>query len=101
MYGEKYARPNPIPRGPGGRFAKDRCFIATAVYGNYEAPQVLALRKFRDERLLTNALGRAFVSTYYLISPAIARQLRSAPVTSSLVRKVLDALVRRIEDCRQ
>ena len=29
----------------------DACFIATACYGNYNAPEVLALRQFRDEKL--------------------------------------------------
>ncbi|MBI4824805.1 MAG: InlB B-repeat-containing protein [Nitrospirae bacterium] len=48
------------------------CFIATAAYGSYLDPEVMALRNFRDSYLLTNYIGKAFVSFYYKNSPPIA-----------------------------
>jgi hypothetical protein len=48
------------------------CFIATAAFGSYRAPEVILLQKFRDQFLLTNAPGRLFVAVYYRLSPALA-----------------------------
>lgn len=48
------------------------CFIATAVYQDPYHPDVQALREVRDEYLLTNPAGRAFVSAYYRYSPPVA-----------------------------
>ncbi len=65
------------------------CFIATAAYGYYSAPQVQALRDFRDRFLLTNRAGRAFVAWYYLHGPAAAAWLNDHPWYKPLVRMVL------------
>jgi hypothetical protein len=51
------------------------CFIATAAYGSYLDPHVMVLRHFRDNVLLMNKPGRAFVSFYYAHSPAIAQKI--------------------------
>jgi hypothetical protein len=45
------------------------CFIATAAFGYYSAPQVQALRDFRDRYLITNGPGKAFVDWYYRYGP--------------------------------
>lgn len=41
------------------------CFVATAVYGDRLAPQVNILRDFRENVLMKNEFGRAFVNFYY------------------------------------
>ena len=76
---------------------KSGCFIATAVYGSYDAPEVLVLRRFRDEKLLTSPYGRKFVNVYYHYSPPIADFLKTRPKLAGVVRKILNTLfVRRI-----
>lgn len=69
------------------------CYIATAVYGSYEAPEVLRLRKYRDHVLLQTALGRSFVNVYYYLSPPIADWLRNATPVNRAVRSILDRFV--------
>ncbi|HXY61310.1 MAG TPA: fibronectin type III domain-containing protein, partial [Nitrospirota bacterium] len=65
------------------------CFIATAAYGYYSAPQVQALREFRNRYLLTNKAGSAFVGWYYRVSPAAADFLNSHPSFKPVVRAAL------------
>lgn len=52
--------------------AKNDCFIATAVYESRMAGEINILRKFRDNVLLTNPIGRSFVEFYYNVSPPMA-----------------------------
>ena len=42
------------------------------LYGSYEAPYVLILRKMRDRFLVTNSVGKAFVHLYYTYSPPLS-----------------------------
>ena len=65
------------------------CFIATAAYGYYSAPQVRALRNFRDQYLLTNGPGRVFVHWYYRNSPPAAHYISNHPGWKVLVRIAL------------
>ncbi len=73
-----------------------KCYIATAVYGSYDAPEVRALRRFRDEVLSESMAGRAFIRTYYAVSPPIARRLENAGRVNRLVRRILDRIVIRL-----
>lgn len=80
---------------------KKGCFVATACYGNYDAPEVLVLRHFRDSRLMTSGTGRLLVKLYYFLSPPIARQLDQSHRVRSWVRNyLLQPLVRKIQ-CRK
>lgn len=65
------------------------CFIATAAYGSYLAPQVQLLRTFRDSYLTTNAPGRAFVAWYYHYGPYAARYIDDHPWLKVPVRLAL------------
>ncbi len=70
------------------------CFIATAAYGDADAPEVEALRRFRDRHLLTNRPGAAFVRLYYRWSPPLARLIERKPRLRAAVRKTLDLVTR-------
>ncbi len=69
------------------------CFIATAAYGSNMAGDVMLLRKFRDNVLLTNAFGRMLVDTYYAVSPPIAAFIADHAVLRATTRAVLAPIV--------
>jgi len=57
------------------------------------ATEVRYLRAFRDQYLLTNALGRKFVQLYYRLSPPVADWLRADDQRRSVVRALLSPFV--------
>lgn len=73
--------------------AKEGCYIATAVYGDYNAPEVLVLREYRDNILKRSWLGRTFIKIYYTLSPSIAKRLKYATSLNRWVRQILDKFV--------
>lgn len=73
------------------------CFVATAAYGSYLEPEVVLLRDFRDQDLLTNAPGRAFVAWYYRNSPPIAEWIAKRRWARALTRWALTPIVYAIK----
>ena len=59
-------RPKPITRPTSaGSGSSGECFIATAALGSYDHSQVIELRHFRDQWILTKNWGAGFVKWYY------------------------------------
>jgi hypothetical protein len=69
------------------------CFIATAAYGSYLDPHVKVLRNFRDEVLLQNRLGTAFVKFYYKHSPPIADYIAQHGALRIIFRLLLTPVI--------
>jgi hypothetical protein len=65
------------------------CFIATAAFGSSMDPNVWTLRVFRDNYLLTNPMGRAFVQFYYSVSPYIADVIAESEFLRAITRALL------------
>lgn len=99
QHGIPISSPPQVSPSPGGQqqTSGGGCYIATAVYGSYDAPEVLVLRHFRDTSLARTAIGRAGIRFYYAVSPAIARRLGRNQPLSDFSRRVLNRLVRRLD----
>ena len=72
------------------------CYVATAVYGSYDCPEVWTLRRFRDDTLDRTWYGRAFIRTYYAVSPTLVRWFGTMGWFRSLFKAPLDRLVRKL-----
>lgn len=74
-----------------------KCFIATAAYGSYLAEEVRVLRRFRNDHLLTNTAGSAFVRYYYEFSPPAADYMKGHATLKTAVRYMLTPVVYSIK----
>lgn len=92
--GDTYTPPNAAPASSPAK--SEGCYIATAVYGSYDAPEVMTLRRFRDEVLAQSCFGRWFIRTYYRFSPPVAERLKNAGRINRFVRSILDKWVQRL-----
>ena len=72
------------------------CYIATMAYGSYEAPEVLVLRRFRDEKLNKTFMGRVFIANYYAFSPLLVKFVKKTGIAERLIRRKLDGFVNRL-----
>lgn len=72
------------------------CFVATAAYGHRTHPEVVALRRFRDQHLIRYAAGRAFVRLYWRAGPAMAARVSPDGLTGRVIRAGLDRLTERL-----
>ena len=72
------------------------CYVATAVYGSYDCPEVWTLRRFRDDTLDRTWYGRAFIRAYYAVSPTLVRWFGTTGWFRSLFKAPLDRLVQKL-----
>lgn len=73
------------------------CYVATAVYGSYDCPEVWTLRRFRDYTLAETWYGRAFISTYYAISPTLVKWFGKSAIFKKICLAPLDKLVLKLQ----
>lgn len=74
------------------------CYVATAVYGSYDCPQVWTLRRYRDYTLAETWYGRAFIHTYYAISPTLVKWFGKTHWFKNMWKPRLDRMVKRLND---
>ena len=72
------------------------CYVATAVYGSYDCPQVWTLRRYRDYTLAETWYGKAFIKTYYAISPTLVKWFGDTKWFKKMWRGKLDRIVSKL-----
>lgn len=77
----------------GGSNSDSGCYIATMVYGSYEAPKVMVLRSFRDNFLARYTWGNNFINWYYKTSPVFVEKHKEHRVLGSCIRGILNVVV--------
>lgn len=90
-YDSSYQAPE-IKTSSGG------CYVATAVYGSYDCPEVWVLRRYRDYTLAETWYGRAFIKTYYAISPTLVKWFGHTGWFKKLWKGKLDLMVSRLQE---
>ncbi len=83
-YDSSYTAPQESTKG---------CYIATAVYGSYDCPQVWTLRRFRDYTMAKSWYGRVFIRTYYTISPTLVEWFGHTNWFKKMWKGILDHIV--------
>lgn len=104
----------PICKAPGSKFQMTEisatsstssstggsggCYIATAVYGSYDCPEVWTLRRFRDYTLDETWYGRLFIKVYYATSPSFVKHFGNANLFKSWGKGLLDKFVTKLNN---
>jgi hypothetical protein len=71
----------------------DYCYIATMVYGDYNHPNVIHLRNYRDDILKNYELGRIFIKYYYKYSPVFIKKIKNNILINNLLKILIDFIV--------
>lgn len=75
----------------------DGCYVATAVYGSYDCPEVWTLRRYRDYELAETWHGRLFIKAYYAISPTIVKWFGDTAWFKKMWKGKLDRMVSNLQ----
>ena len=73
------------------------CYVATAVYGSYDCPEVWTLRRYRDYILAKTWYGRIFIHLYYAVSPTIVSLFGETGWFKEFWRARLDKMVSNLQ----
>ena len=73
------------------------CYVATAVYGSYDCPQVWTLRRYRDYTLAETWYGRAFIRMYYAVSPTLVKWFGHTKWFKKMWKGKLDRMVENLK----
>ncbi len=76
--------------------SNSNCFVVTTTMGDSNHPVVVDFRKYRDEVLLENNLGRLFIKLYYKIGPSLSEIIKNNKTLFQISRSFILKLHKRI-----
>ena len=86
-----------VNTGSSSSSGSSGCYIATMAYGDYDHPQVMILRQFRDNVLDKSAFGKWFIKVYYHYSPKLVEKLKTKKTVNSIIRQTLNQFIKLIK----
>lgn len=92
---EQVERPRPSVNSQPQK--KEGCYVATMVYGDYNHPNVLELRNFRDNFLRKTVVGNEFIKVYYRLSPIFVEKFENNKSLNRIIKGILDKLVKKLK----
>lgn len=91
------AEKTPEPASTTNAQNSSDCFIATACYGDSLHPDVVKMRRWRDDELRKSAAGRALIGAYCTIGPRFAQCISPHSEVARIIRVyILAPLARHI-----
>lgn len=87
----------PLSSPQNSKKKQEGCYIATMIYGSYDAEEVIVLRNFRDKKLLPFRGGRFLVRLYYKLSPRLVTVLRDHDKINAFLKRWLDIVVANLK----
>lgn len=97
-YADKIKKYDSSYEAPSVNTSSSGCYVATAVYGSYDCPEVWTLRRYRDYDLAETWYGRAFIHTYYAISPTLVKWFGHTAWFKKMWKGKLDRMVKTLQD---
>lgn len=95
-YNDKISKYDSSYQAPITNTSSGGCYVATAVYGSYDCPQVWTLRRYRDDTLAKTWYGRLFIHTYYAISPTLVKWFGNTEWFKNMWKPKLDRMVNNL-----
>ncbi|MBQ5764772.1 MAG: ribosomal protein L7/L12 [Clostridia bacterium] len=94
---EEYAKENGIDIPVSQPAKSSGCYVATAVYGSYDCPEVWTLRRYRDYTLAQTWYGKTFIKIYYTISPTLVKWFGHTELFKRMWKGTLDRMVANLQ----
>ncbi len=76
---------------------KNGCYVATCVYGSYDCPEVWVLRRYRDNTLDNNILGKIFIKVYYALSPTLVKMFGKQNWFVYACKSILNKFIKKLQ----